>query len=149
MRIAAVLSFVLLSSPAFAVPDGKSIFVRCSACHLPTGAGVPGAYPPLTSEPRRLALTPDGRRYLVAVVTKGISGGLTVDGKDYRGTMPAQGGLDDGAVANVLNYVTATLGTGGKAPKLFTPAEVATLKAATSGLAPTAIAKIKDAQAPK
>ena len=31
------------------VQDGATVFKRCAACHLATGAGVPGAYPPLKS----------------------------------------------------------------------------------------------------
>ena len=41
---------------------------RCAACHLSNGAGVPGAFPPLKTDVRKLAGTVAGRRYLALVV---------------------------------------------------------------------------------
>jgi len=51
--------------PATAAPqqqDGAAIYKRCAACHLATGAGVPGAFPPLAADVRNLSQTAAGRR---------------------------------------------------------------------------------------
>jgi len=137
-----VLIAALLAAPASAqTADGAAIYKRCAACHLATGAGVPGAFPPLRADIRALAAKPDGRRYLVLVVTKGVSGPITVEGKAYRGVMPAQAGLNDAQIAAVLNHVLATSAKGGTA-KPFTAAEVAQVKAGATGLTPAAIGKL-------
>ncbi len=137
-----VLIAALLAAPASAqTADGATVYKRCAACHLATGAGVPGAFPPLRADIRALAAKPDGRRYLVLVVTKGVSGPITVEGKAYRGVMPAQAGLNDAQIAAVLNHVLATSAKGGTA-KPFTAAEVAQVKAGATGLTPAAIGKL-------
>ena len=108
------------AGPALAADDGATIYKRCAACHLASGAGVPGAFPPLKADVRSLAASAAGRRYLALVVIRGVSGPITVEGKTYRGTMPAQGGLNDAQVAAVLNFVVR----GGSA-KAFTQREIA------------------------
>ena len=122
-----------LATPAAAAPDGGAIYGRCAACHTRTGAGVPGAFPPLATDFRNLAAKPEGRRYLALVVTRGVSGPITVEGKPYRGIMPAQA-LDDAAVAAVLNHVGTAIATSGPAFRPFTEAEVAGLRASGSAL---------------
>ncbi|MGD9810875.1 MAG: cytochrome c [Sphingobium sp.] len=114
--------------------DGAAIYARCSACHLPTGKGVPGAFPPLNSDFRQLASKPDGRRYLALVVIKGVSGPLTVEGKSFRGMMPAQSGLDDTDVASVLNHVGTKVSSSGPAFRPFDAKEVAMARAWGSAL---------------
>lgn len=111
--------------------DGAAVYKRCAACHLPDRSGVPGAFPPLKADVKSLAAQSEGRRYLVLVVTKGVFGPIVVDGKTYRGMMPAQAGLSDAEIAAVLNYVTE--GGNGKA---FTAAEVAAIKTADAALRP-------------
>ena len=89
---------VLVRVPATAAPqqqDGAAIYKRCVACHLASGAGVPGAFPPLAADVRNLSQSAAGRRYLALVVIKGVSGPLTIDGKRYQGVMPAQPNLSD------------------------------------------------------
>lgn len=136
----ALLSLTLAPAISSHAQSGQQPYGRCAACHLATGAGVPGAFPSLQKDARTLARTPDGRRYLIQVVTRGVSGPITVDGKSYRGTMPKQGGLDDAAVAGVLTYVTGTIGKGGAAPKAFTAAEVKAAREAGAALMPAAVA---------
>lgn len=142
MRLAMMMALIGLPASAMAAPDGAALYKRCAACHLPTGAGIPGAFPALTKEPRQLAMKPEGRRYLALVVIKGVAGPLVVDGKTYRGVMPAQSGLDDEAVAAVLNHVTGTLGTEGKAPKPFTAEEIATARKSGAALTSADVGKL-------
>lgn len=141
---AAAFTFVVPIATAATGPlTGMQVFKRCAACHTASGGGVPGAYPPLTSDARRLARSRAGRRYLVLVVLKGLSGPITVQGKPYRGLMPAQVGLDDRAIAGVLNHVASTLGTGGSTPPAFTPEEVATIRASAGNLNGAAVARLR------
>jgi mono/diheme cytochrome c family protein len=144
MRLAIIMALMGLPASAMAAPDGAALYKRCAACHLPTGAGVPGAFPALVKEPRKLATKPEGRRYLALVVTRGASGPMVVDGKSYRGIMPAQSGLDDEAVAAVLNHVTGTLGTEGKAPKPFTAAEIAAARKGGAALTSADVGKLHE-----
>uniref|UniRef100_B0T7F6 Cytochrome c class I n=1 Tax=Caulobacter sp. (strain K31) TaxID=366602 RepID=B0T7F6_CAUSK len=138
---AAVLTASACSAAAQSV-DGAAIYNRCAACHTATGKGVPGAYPPLSLDFRQMAAKPDGRRYLVAVVTRGVAGPLTVEGKPYRGFMPAQSGLNDASVAAVLNHVGASIATTGPAFRLFTELEVAKHRASSADLNGAAVAKL-------
>lgn len=80
-------------------------YQRCAACHLPSGEGIPGAFPPLKNRVAKIASTDPGRAYLVAVVNSGLMGSITVDGIPYMGVMPAQGSMYDAAgISSVLNY---------------------------------------------
>jgi len=58
-----------------------------------------------------------------------VNGPIVVEGKAYRGMMPAQGGLDDAAVAAVLNHVGATIAKTGAAFRPFTAKEVSSYRA--------------------
>lgn len=136
---------VLVSSPALAAADGPAIYKRCAACHLPTGAGVPGTFPPLGADFATLVKMPAGRRYAILGVIKGISGPVTVGGKPYRGVMPAQSGLDDEAIAAVLNHVALTIAKVGKGFVSFTPAEVAKVRATGASLNSAAVGQLHGA----
>lgn len=139
---AAFIIAALFAAPA-AAADGPALYKRCAACHLPTGAGVPGAYPPLKADVRALAGKAEGRRYLILAVTRGLAGPITVEGKAYRGVMPAQV-LKDDEVAAVLNHVVTTI-AGGKGA--FTAAEVAAVRAEGGKLSAAAVAALHAAAA--
>lgn len=122
-------------APAALAEEGATLYRQCAACHLPTGAGVPGTYPPLASADfKAQSATAAGRRYLALVVLKGAIGALTVDGRPYFSVMPAQSQLDDADVATVLNYVATQIAKVGEGFQPFTPAEIATVRAADAGL---------------
>ncbi len=141
--LVAMAGFALAGSAA-AADDGATIYKRCAACHLANGAGVPGAFPPLKSDVRALAGTAAGRRYLALVVIRGVSGPITVEGKAYRGMMPAQAGLNDAQVAAVLNHVVR----GGTA-KPFTPREIAGYRAGSAALNSAAVGRLQPTAADK
>jgi len=129
--------------PATAAPqqqDGASIYKRCAACHLATGAGVPGAFPPLAADVRNLSQTAAGRRYLALVVIKGVSGPLTVDGKLYQGVMPAQPNLNDAEVASLLDHVISKVAKGNA--RAFTVNEIVTARKAGMSLNAAAVGKL-------
>ena len=133
------LAGVAVALPAMASPDGASIFTRCAACHTRTGAGVPGAYPPLGVDFRTVTSKPAGRRYVALAVIRGLTGPLTVEGKAYRGVMPAQAGLDDAAVAAVLNHVGTVIAKAGPVFKAFDAAEVAGYRSGGAALSPSEV----------
>lgn len=141
-RIAILFSLagLAVAGQATAADDGATIYKRCAACHLANGAGVPGAFPPLKTDVRALAGTAAGRRYLALVVIRGVSGPITVEGKAYRGMMPAQAGLNDAQVAAVLNHVVR----GGSA-KAFTPREIAGYRAGSAALNSAAVGRLQPA----
>jgi mono/diheme cytochrome c family protein len=128
---------------AQAAPDGARVYTRCAACHTATGAGVPGAFPPLTADFRSHAASPAGRRYLVLVVTRGIMGPITVAGRAYSGAMPSHATLDDASVAAVLNHVGTRIAATGPRFRPFTIAEVATIRAGGATLAPSAVSRLR------
>lgn len=141
MMRALILFALTLGSPGLAA-DGGALYKRCAACHLPTGAGLPGAFPPLGADFRTLSAGSSGRRYLILAVIKGVAGPITVEGKPYGGVMPAQSALDDAAVASVLNHVAMNIAKAGKGFKSFTPSEVATARSGGVALNGSAVAKL-------
>jgi mono/diheme cytochrome c family protein len=89
---------------------GESGYQRCAACHLPTGEGIPGAFPPLQGRVASIAASEPGRAYLVAVVNAGLMGSITVDGIPYMGVMPAQGSsYDSQGISDMLNYTVQVI----------------------------------------
>jgi mono/diheme cytochrome c family protein len=97
---------------------GKAVYTKvCAACHQATGAGIPGAFPPLAKSDY---LNADVNRAIRQVI-KGSTGKITVNGKVYNTPMPPQGTLSDKEIANVLTYV---YGSWGNTNKKITPAMV-------------------------
>lgn len=92
------------------VNKGKIVYSKtCVACHQATGAGVPGAFPPLAKSDY---LNADVNRAIKQVI-KGSNGPITVNGKKYTTPMPPQA-LSDQQVADVLTYVYANWGNSKK-----------------------------------
>ena len=141
MRVLVAIS-LCVAAPALAAPDGATVYKKCAACHLPTGAGVPGAFPPFGADFATLAKSPAGRRYMILGVIKGISGPIMVAGKPYRGVMPAQVGLDDEAVANVLNHIAVNIAKSGKGFAPITASEVAKIRASGNGLTAASVGQL-------
>jgi nitrite reductase (NO-forming) len=97
---------------------GKAVYTKiCAACHQPTGAGLPGAFPPLAKSDY---LNADVNRAIKTVI-KGLTGKVTVNGKVFNSAMPAQATLSDKEIADVLTYVYASWGN---SKKKVTPAMV-------------------------
>jgi mono/diheme cytochrome c family protein len=91
-----------------AASSGAAVFAsRCAVCHGPQAAGIPGTFPSLHEQIRAFAKTPEGRDYLVMVVTTGLMGSLNVGGVNYTGVMPAQSGLSEAEVAAVLSFLAS------------------------------------------
>lgn len=81
--------------------QGKTIyFQQCFVCHQMNGQGITNTYPPLAKSD---FLSTDKKRS-IRILCEGQTGPITVNGKQYDGTMPAMV-LRDGEVAAVLTYV--------------------------------------------
>ncbi len=85
---------------------GPEIYAaNCQVCHQPDGNGVPGMYPALADSIGRYVRLPQGREYLVHVVSFGLFGTVQVHGQFFFGTMQAWTQLSDRDIADVLNFV--------------------------------------------
>jgi len=102
-------------APATAAPEattvswdaehGNAVFnANCMACHQASGAGIPGAFPPLAGHADDIYALDGGRQYLLDTVLFGLQGPITVNGAPYNGVMPAWGHLPDGDIADALNH---------------------------------------------
>ncbi len=102
---------------------GQKIYgANCSVCHGISGAGVPGAFPPLAGNPV-VTGSPDK---VIAAVKDGLTGAMTVNGKAYSGAMPAwKGKLSDTDIADVITYIRSSWGNKADA---VTEAQVAASK---------------------
>jgi cytochrome c oxidase subunit II len=110
------------ASPAI---DGGGLYgANCASCHGVTGAGIPGAFPPLASHAADLAAADRG--YLAAAVLFGLQGPITVDGRAYNGVMPGWTHLSDAQIVAILNHA---IGLGGPAVAPYEPDEVAGVRA--------------------
>jgi mono/diheme cytochrome c family protein len=119
------------AAPGFAAdePSGAAVFAgRCAVCHGPEAAGIPGSFPSLHEQIVAFGKTPEGRDYLVMVVTTGLMGDLKLGGISYRGVMPAQSGLSEAEVAAVLSYLAGDRGKIAGAP-VITAADVTRARA--------------------
>lgn len=116
-----------------AMAEGYAVesYATCSACHLPDGAGVPGAFPPVRSRAAQIAALDGGRAYLVTVVSYGLMGTIEVAGAQYFGVMAGLAGtLKPGEIAAALNYVVFELDDGDAAGvPPFTAEEVEKIQA--------------------
>lgn len=112
---------------AAAAADGAAIYASvCSACHMATATGIPGAFPPLAGHAAELYQADPA--YPILAVTFGVMGQIMVDGMAYNGLMPAHAHLSDDEIAAVLNHVMTSFGNEdvlGDAFTPYTPADVA------------------------
>ncbi len=120
-----------LSGRAVAAADGAAVYARCSGCHKATGTGVPDVFPPLAGHAAKLANA--SRVYPIEVVLFGLTGEIRVDGRVYKGRMPAYAGLlGDDEIAAVLNYILTSWGNDkavGAGFAKITPDEVKAVRA--------------------
>ena len=92
------------------VNAGGQLFAgTCSVCHQANGAGLPGVFPPLAQSDY---LNADPQRS-IGVLLRGLSGKVSVNGKDFDSVMPAMNQLNDDEVANILTYVLNSWGNKG------------------------------------
>ncbi len=94
------------------ISAGKNLFGgTCSTCHQANGEGLPGVFPPLAKSD---FLMGDKNR-AIEVILNGLSGPVTVNGKEYNSVMPPMSQLNNDEVANILTYVRNSWGNSGDA----------------------------------
>ncbi len=92
------------------IDAGKVLFTgTCSVCHQANGEGLAGVFPPLAKSDY---IAKDVKR-IISTVLHGLSGKVTVNGKEYNSVMPPMNQLNDDEVANILSYVLNTWGNPG------------------------------------
>ena len=89
----------------------------CLQCHLSTGIGVSGVFPPLKASDYLLKNT----NLSIAGIKYGLKGKIIVNNEEYDGIMARQG-LDDEEVADVMNYILNEWGN--KTSAFITPNQV-------------------------
>ncbi|MDZ7801572.1 MAG: cytochrome c [Trueperaceae bacterium] len=126
--------------------DGAAVYAaNCAACHQASGAGVPGAFPPLANGHAPEVLAADGgRAYLIRAVVFGVQGSIEVQGQTYAGLMPSWQQLSDAEIAAVLNHVLTDWGNEAELPGEFEPIRADEVAAAAEeGLAPTEVLELR------
>lgn len=141
--VAGALLVVGLLESACASEPGTAYQQHCAACHLPDGAGVPGAYPRLAGRLGTIAASEPGREYLVQVLTKGLMGPMQVEGDRFQGAMPPQA-LSGEEVAQILNDLVAP---GPSGPKAFDAKEVAAIRTKHQGVGMNGAMGLRPAEA--
>jgi len=94
---------------------GKQLYNgNCANCHQSSGAGQPGAYPPMVGSEWVLGSKP----MLAAILLDGVSGELSVHGSEFgTNVMPAWANLSDEKLADIMTYIRGTWGNTADAVK--------------------------------
>ena len=101
---------------------GEEIYADfCVVCHLGSGEGVAGAFPPLANSDYLIK----NREASIRGVKYGQKGELVVNGETYNAVM-APMGLEDEEIADVMNYVMNSFENSSN--KIVTVEEVAAIK---------------------
>jgi len=89
--------------------EGRKVFAgTCAACHQDSGLGQEGKAPPLVGSEWVLA---EGGNRIAHVVLNGLSGPITVKGKEWNLAMvPWRDNFSDEQIAAVLTYVRSSWG---------------------------------------
>mgnify|MGYP006138343577 CR=1 FL=1 len=95
--------------------DGAALYAtNCQSCHQANGEGLEGVFPPLA---KSSYIAQDPKR-MVDVILHGLSGPVTVNGKEYNSVMPPMTQLTDDEIANISTYVLNSWGNpGGRVDK--------------------------------
>lgn len=95
----------------------------CASCHQRDGSGLANVFPPLAGSDFLMA----DKDRSIRIVLEGLSGPITVNGRQFTGAMPPFANLTDHEIAEVLTYVRSHFGNRGDA---VTDADVARVRAA-------------------
>lgn len=115
-----LFAFVQDKTLAESIKRGEQVYIgNCLNCHMITGEGLAGVYPPLAKADYVKKATP---KKMIEIILEGQSGEITVNGAKYNVLMPAQAYLTDEQIADVLNYTRNTWGN--KIKGIITPANV-------------------------
>jgi mono/diheme cytochrome c family protein len=107
--VAAIFFLQGCSNPVKAsVQRGEKVYTQyCLPCHQANGSGVSSLNPPL----KKTAYVMGEDSSLIAIVLKGRSEGVEINGETYTNPMPSFGNvLKDEEIADVLTYVRNSFG---------------------------------------
>jgi mono/diheme cytochrome c family protein len=86
---------------------GPNLYAQnCAACHGATGAGVPGAFPPLANDPVITAADPAQH---IAIVLHGLHG-KAINGTPYSSVMPPFPQLSNADIAAIIDHERTSWG---------------------------------------
>ena len=135
-------------TPAVKETWSADAFATCSACHLPDGAGIPGAFPPLRNRLADIAGLDGGRDYLITAVSFGLMGTIEVGGLQYFGVMAGNSGaMTAEEIASALNYAVLELNDDKDAVNAinaFSAAEVSNAQSKVATASPAAAGKLRE-----
>lgn len=84
---------------------GSEVYAtQCAGCHQPTGAGIPGQFPPLAGNPNVADAA-----YVSDVIRNGRQGEIVVNDVTYNGVMPAFATLSNEEIEAVVAFLQAGL----------------------------------------
>ncbi len=106
-QLASEIKENLPSQSAEIVHTGKAVYTKyCLTCHQSDGSGVPSMHPPLGPG----TWVEKDPEELVAIMMKGLSGKIEVNGEEYKNFMPSHAKLTDEEIADVLTYIRSSFG---------------------------------------
>ena len=83
------------------IKRGKEVYtLNCQNCHMENGEGMEAVYPPVA----KTDYVQDVQKN-IDIILNGQNGAITVNGKQYDGSMDPMKYLSDKEIADVLNYV--------------------------------------------
>ena len=92
------------------IKAGQVLFAgTCSTCHQANGQGLEGVFPPLAKS----SMLKDDPKRIIDIMLHGLTGPITVNGKDFNSVMPPMAQLTDDEVANIGTYVLNSWGNAG------------------------------------
>lgn len=106
------------------VHPGKAVYTKyCLICHQADGSGVSGMHPPLGPG----SWVGKDPKELIAMMMKGLSGKIEVNGEVFNSFMPSQAQLTNEEIADVLSYIRSSFGNS------FEPVDADLVKKIRSG----------------
>ena len=106
-QLASEIKENLPSQSAEIVHPGKAVYNKyCLTCHQSDGSGVPNMHPPLGPG----SWVEKDPEELIAIMMKGLSGKIEVNGQEYKNFMPSHAKLTDEEIADVLTYIRSSFG---------------------------------------
>jgi mono/diheme cytochrome c family protein len=87
--------------------QGKILYENfCSNCHMDDGSGLQGVIPPLAGAD----FVKNNPEQLPCIIKQGMSGKITVNGKEYDSVMTGAPQLTEFEITNIINYVNTAWG---------------------------------------
>jgi mono/diheme cytochrome c family protein len=88
------------------IARGKQVYNICKVCHQVNGLGQFPTYPPLVNT----SYVTGDATVLIKIMLHGLDGPITVDGKNYDGSMPPITVKNDRDIAAVISYIRQAWG---------------------------------------